>query len=374
MTWLQKLGKWFISSSENYKKLSQWKSDNSVLGNAFKNLWGRYTGSNLTDAQREQNSAQFELQKDAQRFSSAEAERSWDRYTEFYDKNQSIGSQIQQYKDAGVNPFSLGGNVQPQSVSNVGAPSSQSSGLSSVSSVNDLFSVVMKAREFSLAKERAEVDMRNSTVVADSQADFYSAQAENLRKNTSWLDSINGAKVREMESAIKLNLQKVNESLQFVKESVSRVSVNNNTVNVQNAQIQLYGSETELNISKKVVENLNAKQLESIMPFVALRYEAQTERDVYDANVKMLEYLRDEKLIDSDYYNDLISQAHWENVGSKRDYKWKPINDVCSNISKLALGVGSIVGGVNTSSASGSSIQTVAPNIKLPEIILPFIK
>lgn len=376
MSWFRKLGNWFKKSFENGHRLADYQKENSVLGNFVDNLLGKYTGTRLTDAQREQNDAQFALQDDAQRFNAAEAEKSWDRYTDFYEKNMSIGSQLNQYVEAGVNPFSLGGNVQSQNVSNVGAASSQPSGLASVSSVNDIFSVVMKAKEFSLAKERAEVDMRNSTVVSDAQADFYAAQAENLRKNTSWLDSINGAKIREMESAISLNLQRVEESLQSVKESVSRISVNNNTLNVQNAQIQLLGSEAELNVSKAIVENLNAKQLEAIMPFVALRYEAQTEKDIYDANVKMLECLKDQKLIDSDYYDNLIDKSHWETVGAKRDYKWKPINDICSNVSKLAIAASSVVSAATTASPGGESsmIKTFSQDVKLSEMILPFIK
>lgn len=369
----KKIGKFFSQAFENGRKFDAWKRENSLLFPYVSSLFNKVTGAGLTGAQREQNDAQFALQDDAQRFSASEAEKSWDRYTEFYEKNQSISAQLQQYKDAGVNPFSLGGNVQPQGVSNVGAPQSNSPGLSSVGNGIDIFSAIMQAKEFSLAKERARVDMENSTTVATAQADLFRAEAENLRKGTSWLDSINGAKVREIESKIALNYQKVNESIQSVKESISRVSVNDNTINVQNAQIQMLGSESELNASKKIVENLNAKQLEAIMPFVALRYEAQTERDVYDANIKLLECLKEQKLIDSDYYDNLIVRSSWEAVGAKREYKWKPINDICSNVSKIAVGVGSIVGS-GASSASSPAIPTYTPQVEIPKIVLPFLK
>lgn len=96
-----------------------------------------------------------------------------------------------------------------------------------------------------------------------------------------------------------------------------------------------------------------------LLPYIQARQEAEialtnakteeaknsAESLMYDANLKMLKSLVDAKLIDSSYYDSVIDQAHWDVKYKKREYKWKPINDICHNISMLCIGAGSLFTG-----------------------------
>ena len=310
---------------------------------------------------RDYNAEQSQLNRD---FQSKEAELAYERQLEYYDTRQSPSAMVEQYKEAGLNPALLAGNAgtgtsSPQSVPSGSTASSKGS---PIPQMVDILSSV-----FNIESIKAGIEEMKS------RANLNNKEAEKVSKQTSWIDTYNTteieslkAGIEQVRSNIELNESKVNESIQNVKESLKRMELMDSQVEVNGALVDLHGSQQVVNESRAVFEKLNAKQLDLLLPYVQLRQEAEialtnaksdeakysAESQMYDANLKMLKSMVDAKLIDSSYYDSVIDQAHWDAKYKKREYKWKPINDICHNVSMLAIGAGSVMSGIG-GAASG---------------------
>lgn len=328
------------------------------------NLFAKWTGSGLTSAQEEQNQFARSERLDSQRFSQQMAEDQWERETEFYEKNQSISAQLQQMKDFGVNPYSLGsGGVNVGSAPSVSPPHSSPASPTSVGSsgsLSDIFSAVMQAKDFSIRKSKS-----------DAEANYYNALAEEARTRTPWIDRMNQTTIDKMISEIGVNHTRVDEMLQSIKESASRIDVNNSTIEINGARISLMGSQETLNASQEVINKLTAQQVQDLLPYVKKIYEANSEKAVYDAEMSMLKSMVERGLIDDGYYKTIVEQAQWESKGAKRSYKWKPVNDVCSNVSKICVGAASVIGSLKGGGPTPSLIQTYSQPITMQGLTLP---
>lgn len=338
---------------------SETRDNNEGVGrflNGIDNFWNRITGSGLTDAEREANA-----------YSAAQAEEQYAREVEFYEKYQSPKAMVSQ----GLNPFGLSGSVgghsasggSPQSVSPQGAE-----GLTGILSlVSGIFGMVQEKRR------------------TDSQVQLNSAQSALLGQQTigeenknSVFGVLHNLTVEQIQTAISKDKQSIQESIQRVKESMQNIKESESRIEVNGSIIQLNGSEAELNAAKAVVEKLNADKLSLLMPYVKAREEAaiayttaQTEEAVrnaeklmYDANMSMLKGMVEADLIAGGYYENLISSSEyevitseWKSKSAKRDYKWKPVNDICSNVSKVCVGAASVIGSLK---GIGSGVPPIA--------------
>lgn len=344
------------------------------------NWFKKMTGSGLTNAQKEANdfsSREAELNRQWQsaeaeenrRFQSKQAEEAYQRQVDFYNSYQSPSAMVKQYEDAGLNPaLMVGGSLGQTSVPSSSAPSgsmptgSAPSGHVDSGDPSGVLSFIMNLMGF-----RSKINRENAET-ANINAD--TAQKE---KQTSWLDSYNTTNIESMRagidkvrSDIKVNASAIDKNIQDIAESIKRVDVHDSTISVNNALIDLHGSQKVLNETRSAVERLNAKTIEQMLPYVQARQEAEialqvaktdearysAEDKMYDANLKMLRALVDAKLVDSSYYDDVISQAHWSTKAKKREYKWSPVNDICHNLSMLLIGAGSVMSGVG-GAASG---------------------
>lgn len=358
MSWFRniwkKVGNWWRDKVvDNFH--SDTRDSSEGLGrflNGVDNFWNRVTGSGLTGAEREANA-----------FTAAETEKAFQREVEFYEKYSSPKAQIQSQLEAGINPYSMSTSSGPVASSSGGASVSPTGG-------TDMLSFVQSLLNFSLHKKEIESAISlNRSVEAKNYAD-----AENTIKNTSWIDRLNEINFDKMQSDIRLNQQKVNESIQAVQESVSRTSVNHKQIQIGDSVIELNGSQSELNKTKSICYELDAEKASLLMPYIQARQEAEiaytsaktdearytAEKQMYDANVSMLKGMVEADLISEGYYRTLVAKSEWEMKGTKRDYKWKPINDVCSNVSKIAVGVGSVLSGASGLTSSASSVAAVA--------------
>lgn len=355
------MASWFSNIG---KQIKQWWNG-TFLGSTI----NKYTGAGLTGQQQEQNdwnAHQAQINRDWQsaeaeanrRFQSKEAELAYDRQVDFYNSFQSPSAMVQQYKDAGLNPALMaGGSVGQSSVPSSSAPSgsmpssSPASGAPSAGSgdfIGDLLSILQ------FKKQMARYDAETKNIEADT---------EQKRTETSWIDAYNSASVDSMRagidkvrSDIEVNSSLVDKNLQDVQESIKRMEVHDSTINLNGALVDLHGSQKVLNECKSAVEKLNAETIKSMLPYIQARQEAEialtnaksseaimsAEDKMYDANLKMLRGLVDAKLIDSSYYDDVISQAHWSSKAKKREYSWMTINDICHNLSMIMIGAGSV--------------------------------
>ena len=300
------------------------------------------------------NAEQAQLNRD---FQSKEAELAYERQLDFYNTTQSPQAMVSQYKDAGLNPALLVGGVSgassPQSSP---SGSSASSNGSSIPQMTDVMKSIVDIESIKASIEEAR-----------SRANLNNKEADKVSKETSWIDTYNTTEIESLKagidnvrSNIKLNEQKVQESLQNVQESLKRMDVMESQIEVNGALVDLHGSQTVVNESKDILQKMEAKQIDLLLPYIQARQEAEialtnakteearnsAESLMYEANLKMLKSLVDAKLIHSSYYDNVIDQANWDVKYKKREYKWRPINDICHNVSMLAIGAGSVMSGV----------------------------
>lgn len=162
------------------------------LGSLFGGLFDTANSAANRKAQREENEKQREharqQQEDAQSFNAEQAqldrdfqsseaqinrdfqskmaEDAYDREVEFYEQYQSIGAQIRQYKDAGLNPALLAGGVSPASSAPVsaspsgslpsGASASSGASVAGVSSLPEVIGFAEKALDLESLKTQIE--------------------------------------------------------------------------------------------------------------------------------------------------------------------------------------------------------------------------
>lgn len=313
--------------------------------------------NNLNEKNRQWQSLEASKARD---WSSKEAELAYERQLEYFDSKLSPSAQVQQYKDAGLNPalmFSKGASTTSSSAPQASAIGSSNG---SVATFQPMHVFSMLEAVMSIQRQKAEINKIN-------------AETSQVSKETSWIDAYNTASIDSMRaninkvrSDIDVNKSLVDKNIQDVMESMSRISVNESTIQVNGALVDLHGSQQVLNECRSAVERLNAQTIKEMLPYVQARQEAEialtnakteearfsAEDKMYDANLKYLRALVDAKLIDSSYYDSVIDQAHWSVKAKKREYKWQPINDICHNLSMLMIGAGSIMSGVG-SAASG---------------------
>ena len=328
----------------------------NIAYDAYQSRINREWQSDEAQKNRDWQSSEASTQRD---WSSQEAERARDWNEEMYAKYNSLSGKIAQAEQAGVNPmFAITGNAVSPASPSASAPSGASAGsVANPSNPSSRLTGMVDMMAGILNAQRTKQDIATQK----AQENLYNAEAERARRETFWMDPMNEAVI--------------NEKMQAIKESISRISVNDSTINVNDSVIRLNGTESALNITKQAVENLNVEKARLLLPYVQAREEAEiylsdasarnqtslsfknafeAEKAIYDANISMLNVLKDQKLIDAGYYDDLIKLAEYEAKGAKRDYKWKPINDVCSNLSDILSGLGVFANGV------GNAVGTIS--------------
>lgn len=383
-TWFGRLGSWL---RDNFHKETRRDDGLGRLLDGIDNAWNAITGSGLTTAQQQAN--QNEINK---------AELGFAREEEFYDKYNSIQAQIQQ----GVNPFGINGGVQS-------GPSFTSASSSAPSASGDLGIIPLLSQIIGASFKAKELDVTRSRVSAQNNLD--SAQAQYIRMQAGRYDELTDVTIAKMRSEIKMNAQKINESMQSVAESAQRIQESIARINktaqdikesdkrisymdkemeqidmnikVGESTIKLQGSQEALNVTSSALEKLKADELSAMLPYVKARQQAalalqnaQTEHEhaaalkaMGDANLAFMNGMKEQKLIDEGYYDELVKQsqfatteASWNAKMAKRKYKWSPVNDVCSNVSKVALAAGSLMSGAGAVMGAGASVMNAGLN------------
>lgn len=366
------------------------QQEDSQAFNAAEAQKGRDFASQLQEDSQAFNSAEAELNR---QFQSKEAEAAFERQREFYDEYQSIGAQVRQYQEAGLNPALLAGGA---SVGSTPSSSAASGGAASspVASGGSASSSPISAAMSSLpeiamiGKHLAEIaNIKADTNLKDSIGNKTDIEA-------SWIDRLNSQDIKQSEQIIsesrsncELNSQKVNESAQSVQESIKRMDVMDSTISVNGTLVQLNLSQAQLNMVKSKVENLNAQTIEKILPYVEARQEAEialttakteeakfaAEQNMYEANLRMLKGLVEADLIDQGYYDNVITESGWSVKQAKRNYHWQPINNLCTCFRDVSIGVSALS---NSSTRSKSEDRKSKKDSWLSEAVsegLPYI-
>lgn len=189
------------------------------LGHSLKSWLDSMSGADLTNAQQQMNdynSAEAQKQRD---FASKQAELAFDRQVDFYEKYQSIGSQVKQFQDAGLNPALLAGGVSPSS----SAPSSSApsgfaaSGSSPSSNPMALVSFVMQLAGIKSQIEKTQAETEN----IQSQTETQSVTRDKLRQEIS--ESFSREKFNY--SSIEVNNSRISEIASHIRSLDADVEV-----------------------------------------------------------------------------------------------------------------------------------------------------
>lgn len=354
--------------NERSREFSQQQQDDAQEFNAAEAQKQRDFNAAMQEDAQEFNSAEAALNRNFQaaeavknrNFQSAEAEAAFAREEEFYNKYQSIGAQMRQYREYGLNPALLAGGVSVGST-----PSSPAAAGSSVTGATASSPLVSGAAASSSPLGAAMSAIPEIAGLAQIAASISKtrAEAKKIEKETSWIDDINTTNIENLRSMIsermsniERNSAQINEISQGIKESVKRCSVMDSQIRVNDSVVDLNLSETQLNEFKQHVENLNAQSIQKMLPYIQARQEAEialtnaktneskfmAEQLMYEANLKMLKGLVEADLISEGYYNNIVEQSGWDVRQAKRNYKWAPVNNLCTCFRDLCIGASAL--------------------------------
>lgn len=227
----------------------------SWLGALIDGLFG--TGQNIynnefsaNEARKNRDFQASEAEKN-RNFQAQQAEIAFDRQQEYYDKNLSFQAQVSQMREAGLNPAMMyggstsGGGTPPSSAAPSGSMPSGDSGSASPVGLISFFEKMLDMESKELDNETKEQNL-------------------DLTKRKT-----------EMEIAV-LGAQEQREYM-TIKHMQSDIEVNQNSIKVGNSVYEVNMSQRDLNHVKKVLETMNAKQVEALTPVMVEYYTAQSE-------------------------------------------------------------------------------------------------
>ena len=345
------------------------------FGPGFLNLWHKITGDELTDAD-----------KQANEFSSAQADLAFQRQKEFYQEFQSpeaqMKSQMAGMQSLGVNPALMYGGSMPSGggSSSPSAPSSVSP--SSGESLGSLISVMLNMVKLGATIKNINADTRlKETSALRNESETTGIDIANWIKQQTAGFEVVSAELKNEETRKRMDNIVADSALKG-----SQLVVNGKQVDYLASQIELNGSIIEVNgstIAKQTQEilesqarvneiaskirlnNANSSNIEAVTPYISEYYDslialqdARTEEAQEHASLliastsqKVLEVAKDKKLLDEGYYDDLIDAMHFkadtaasESVQAEVDAMNAPSATALANASAVVQMIASIIG------------------------------
>lgn len=255
---------WSENTDDNNKKFNG--VNNVVLG--ISNFFSRLTGNRLTSAENEANE-----------FSANQAmiDRQWQE--NMYNKYESYQGQVNQMKEAGINPalmYSNGSSVSSVGSGSSAASVSPSSSLNPIDLITSLASTVMAARQnqsaIDLNKARAkEAESRAQAISDKTPVEIQSliagtklteGQVDKLVSDRKLVESqillnsqhLENAKVEKVLTLNKISLTQAQEAMSDSITYLNYVDADNRT-KIVNAQAAYYKAQTALAVANEKLTN-----------------------------------------------------------------------------------------------------------------------
>lgn len=352
----------------------KWTAED-FFGPGFMNLWNKITGNALTDADKQAND-----------FSSQQADIAFQRQKEFYEEFQSpqaqMMSQMAGMRALGVNPALMYGGSMPSGggSSSPSAPSSVSP--SSGESLGSLISVMLNAAKVGAEIKNINADTRlKNTSATRNESETTGVDIANWIKQQTAGFEVVAAELKNEETRRRIDNIIADSSLKG-----SQLLVNGKQVDYLASQIELNGSIIEVNdstiakqtqdilesksrvdeITSKIrLNNANSANIEAITPYMSDYYDslialqdARTEEAqehaallIASTSQKVLEVAKDKKLLEEGYYDDLIDAMHfnadtaaYESAEAAVSAKNAPSATALANASAVVQMLSSIIG------------------------------
>lgn len=324
-----------------------------------------------------------------------EADRERQYNEEMYLKYQSPEAQMRQYQDAGLNPALMyEGGVDINGPSSAGAASTSGavggdSPTNGYEQVMGIMSQFMNMITGASGIGNSVMDTVNKTSATRADNALKDAQTEQTKVETN--NSILKGKLQQIELDYKrqfydLDIKEQEERIENLKKQgkkiLSDIDVNNSVIELNGAQIDLTRGltnkaekECALLTSQTLLTNLEAEKMSKLMPFVEAREKAElaltyattdaekadAEKKLAEAGVAVMNVAREQKIIDSGYYEERVKGMKSERRRAVADCV---IGNIC-DVAKTTIGV--VTGTAALSKPSRKPIE--APDSKPGQLV-----
>lgn len=395
------------------KKREEWRArhrdevgkiQQNVVGQGFGNIFDKY-GALGADADGNRNSKaigrgdQFSNTQLAEmQFNHDEAQIDRDWNERMYNMYQSPEAQMRQYQEAGLNPALMyNGGVDINGPSGGSAASASGavggedpqSGFERVMGVMSQFLNMLTGASSigqSVVQLKNQTAQTNSSVALQSaEAALKGAQTEQTKVETN--NSILKGQLQQIELDYKrsfydLDIKEQEERIENLKKQgkkiLSDTDVNNSVIELNGAQIDLTRGltskaekECALLTSQTLLTNLEREKMSKLMPFIEAREKAElaltyattdaqkadAEKKLAEAGVAVMNVAREQKIIDSGYYEERVK-------GMKSERRRAVADCVIGNICDVAKATVSVVTGTAALSNLNRTKPIEAPTVK----------
>lgn len=268
------------------------------IGNGFSSALAKYTGSELTAADREANA-----------FNAAEAEKA--RQHDIFMAENKYAMETQSMVDAGINPALVYGGGNLVSTHATGAAASSVNPDSS-SNLGDLAQMFM-----SIARLPQELkNLKKQNDLLESEADKNAAEAKLAEQNAELAGT-----------TINLNEIRIEIEEQTKQDNIEAARLRNDLTRAERKKIEAQLDEIDANISLRIKEaateeerkylvmaqtalaRANADEVATLMPFRQSLLQAQTAEAQAGALLAEVNKMKELKLINEGYYDSIIDEA-----------------------------------------------------------------
>lgn len=314
---------------------------------------------------------------------------------DMYNKYQSPEAQMRQYQAAGLNPALMyEGGVDINGPSG-GSAASVSGAVGGDSPTNGFEQVMGIMSQFMSMITGASgignsvMDTVNKTSATRADNALKDAQTEQTKVETN--NSILKGKLQQIELDYKrqfydLDIKEQEERIENLKKQgkkiLSDIDVNNSVIELNGAQIDLTRGltnkaekECALLTSQTLLTNLEAEKMSKLMPFIEAREKAElaltyattdaekadAEKKLAEAGVAVMNVAREQKIIDSGYYEERVKGMKSERRRAVADCV---IGNIC-DVAKTTIGV--VTGTAALSKPSRTPIE--APSAKPGQLV-----
>lgn len=272
------------------------------MASSFANLWNKWTGKDMTDAQKAVNS-----------FNAAEAQKARDFEQQM--SNTSYQRQLADMEAAGVNPaLAMGGNANGASTPSgeaAAAGSDPSGGLGMSDLMNVLLAPLSVAQGIkgiqdmtaSIKNKNADVEVKNANIrKIDQEIKESEARTTGIEGNNKWLEQFNQDRHRAYEDAH-------NMSEEQQRNLAKQREVADKNIDLLIAQAATEKERKSYIKAQRVTEMLRGYEIVELLPYKKALMNAQTEAQRASAKYQSLMYLIEHNKLDKGYYDSLIAEA-----------------------------------------------------------------
>lgn len=314
---------------------------------------------------------------------------------DMYNKYQSPEAQMRQYQAAGLNPalmYEGGVDINGPSGGSAASVSGASGGDTPTNSFEQVMGVMSQFMNMitgasNIGNQVVSLHNQSSATRADNA--LKDAQTEQTKVETN--NSILKGKLQQIELDYKRQFYDLDikeqeariENLKYQgKKILSDIDVNNSVIELNGAQIDLTRGlttkaekECALLTSQSLLTNLEAEKMSILMPYVEAREKAElaltyattdaekadAEKKLAEAGVAVMTVSREQKIIDSGYYEERVKGMKSERRRAVADCV---IGNIC-DVAKATIGV--VTGTAALSKPSRTPIE--APSAKPGQLV-----